>query len=97
MIDLSVQSSSALAQVQWTATDPLNCPDASRRYWALEQKPDRLGQWVSVNGCPGQDDLYVDVLDRPLVFIPNSFHPMATGSMISSRCIALVDDVRTKK
>ena len=98
VIDLSVQSSSALAQVQWTATDPLNCPGCIQAVLGpLSKSQTVLVSGVSVNGCPGQDDLYVDVLDRPLVFIPNSFSPDGDGINDIFSVYSSVDDVRIEK
>ncbi|MCF8239486.1 MAG: gliding motility-associated C-terminal domain-containing protein [Saprospiraceae bacterium] len=80
VINLSVQASAQLAEIQWTASDPLSCTSCSQSALGpltTSQMVSVTG--VSVEGCPGQDDLSVEVSDRLKVYIPNSFSPDNDG------------------
>ena len=80
VIDLTVQSSSALAQVQWTATDPLSCSSCPQTALGpMTTSQTAVVNGVSDGGCPGQDLIWIEVSEQRRVYIPNSFSPNDDG------------------
>ena len=80
VIDLSAQTTQSLAQVQWTATDPLSCPGCLQTTLG----PLTTNQTVIVTGwtqegCSDTDALEVILKTRGNIFIPNSFTPNNDG------------------
>ncbi|MCF8239394.1 MAG: gliding motility-associated C-terminal domain-containing protein [Saprospiraceae bacterium] len=80
VIDLSVQTTQSLSQMQWTASDPLSCPTCLQT--ALG--PLTTNQTVVVTGwtaegCSDTDALEVIIKTRGNIFIPNSFTPNGDG------------------
>ncbi|MCB9313343.1 MAG: gliding motility-associated C-terminal domain-containing protein [Lewinellaceae bacterium] len=80
VIDLSAQTTQSLAQVQWTATDPLLCPGCLQTTLG----PLTTNQTVIVTGwtqegCSDTDALEVIIKTRGNIFIPNSFTPNNDG------------------
>ncbi|MBK7342021.1 MAG: hypothetical protein IPJ06_02220 [Saprospiraceae bacterium] len=80
VIDLSVQTTQSLSQVQWTASDPLSCPTCLQ----TSLGPLTINQTVVVTGwtlegCSNSDALEVIIKTRGNIFIPNSFTPNGDG------------------
>ncbi len=80
VIDLSAQTTQSLAQVQWTASDPLSCPVCLQTTLG----PLTTNQTVVVTGwtqegCSDSDALEVIIKTRGNIFIPNSFTPNGDG------------------
>ncbi len=80
VIDLSVQATQSLSQVQWAASDPLSCSACLQT--ALG--PLTMNQTVvvtgwTVEGCSNSDALEVIIKTRGNIFIPNSFTPNGDG------------------
>ncbi|MCB9313341.1 MAG: gliding motility-associated C-terminal domain-containing protein [Lewinellaceae bacterium] len=80
VIDLSAQTTQSLAQVQWTATDPLLCPGCLQTILG----PLTTNQTVIVTGwtqegCSDTDALEVIIKTRGNIFIPNTFTPNNDG------------------
>ncbi|MCF8239596.1 MAG: gliding motility-associated C-terminal domain-containing protein [Saprospiraceae bacterium] len=80
VIDLSVQTTQSLSQVQWTASDPLTCPTCLQTTLG----PLTTNQTVVVtgwtqDGCSDSDALEVIIKTRGNIFIPNSFTPNGDG------------------
>ncbi len=80
LIDLSLQTTQSLSQIQWTAQDPLSCPTCTQTTLG----PLTINQVVVVTGwtlegCSDSDAL--DVIVKPGIdlFIPNSFTPNNDG------------------
>ncbi len=80
VIDLSLQATQSISQVQWNATDPLDCPNCLQ----TSLGPLTGSQTVVVtgwteDGCSDSDEIVVTVETRVKVFIPNSFTPNNDG------------------
>jgi gliding motility-associated-like protein len=82
LVSLAVSSPQALAQVQWSAADPLQCATCA----TTTLGPVTVSQWVTVQGwtaagCSGTDQLEIRLkaLENTGVFIPNSFSPNGDG------------------
>ncbi|MCF8239396.1 MAG: gliding motility-associated C-terminal domain-containing protein [Saprospiraceae bacterium] len=80
VIDLTGQTTQSLAQVQWTASDPLSCPTCIQ----TSLGPLTTNQTVVVtgwtlDGCSDSDALEVIIKTRGNIFIPNSFTPNGDG------------------
>ncbi len=80
MINLSAQATQTLSQIQWTASDPVNCQTCLQTTLG----PLTVNQTVVVTGwtqegCSDSDALDVIVKPQITVFIPNSFTPNNDG------------------
>lgn len=80
ILRIASQYSHSIAQWQWSATDPLNCPDCPE----IRLGPIVADQWVfvfatSTDGCPGQDSMFIEVVPLPDWIAPNVFTPNDDG------------------
>ncbi|MEZ5033154.1 MAG: gliding motility-associated C-terminal domain-containing protein [Saprospiraceae bacterium] len=80
LVNVSVQANGLLAQVVWTATDPIACPSCAQTVIG----PITADQIVTVSGvspdgCPGSDQVLVQTRVRDQVYVPNSFSPNFDG------------------
>ncbi|MCF8237425.1 MAG: gliding motility-associated C-terminal domain-containing protein [Saprospiraceae bacterium] len=80
VIDLSAQTTQSLAQVQWTATDPLSCPTCLQTTLGpLTTNQTVVVTGWTLDGCTDSDALEVIIKTRGNIFIPNSFTPNGDG------------------
>ncbi len=80
LINLNVEATSPLAEVQWIATDPLGCATCVQSALGpLTVSQTVVITGISMDGCPGQDELTVTVEERLHIYIPNSFSPNGDG------------------
>jgi gliding motility-associated-like protein len=83
-IDLRVQVSQLIAQIQWSATDPIDCiscPEA--RLGPITGDQIVAVEVFTIDGCSGNDQFQIRVEQkepiRDAVYIPNSFSPNGDG------------------
>jgi gliding motility-associated-like protein len=84
LIDLKVQVSQVIAQIQWTATDPIDCITCTE----ARLGPITIDQIVAVevfnlDGCTGNDQFTIRLEPKEsikeAIYIPNSFSPNGDG------------------
>jgi gliding motility-associated-like protein len=84
LIDLRVQVSQVIAQIQWTATDPIDCitcPEARLGPITIDQIV--AVEVFTLDGCTGNDQFRIRLEPKEsikeVIYIPNSFTPNGDG------------------
>lgn len=77
---IQATSSHVLAQLLWSATDPVDCEDCPSTWIGPVEENQTVTLWgMTAEGCEDTDELSLLVRKQVKVFIPNSFSPDLDG------------------